>query len=379
MIIIYIFNDFNLVHLLKMGSCTSSPKTSKMQNVILPFRMNNHHNIQNHQKNSVDNNIDDKNYPKSNAKHKIGLESTVELTLYADTEEQLLPIYLNKDDQITISVQGQWSFYPEGDLCSITGHPNTIYNNYNIGQLLCRVQGGVCFPIANKKEIYKSDSNGQLLFYSNTDKCSVTPSGSLDITITGTTLLTNDQIDKESGWSSLYKPPKMGIYLTTDEYDLVNLINKIRINPHKFAKQYLDIINEPDASNYKETYNFLINYTPTPPLTISKVLYNAAKDHCKDIGTTGITGHISSKSNSTIKERIVKYSKSTSFQYFGENCSYGKKQPLSIALDMIIDVGLRNKYNQMNILNEKFNSIGVCILKHYSFKWVCVIVFAKDI
>lgn len=359
-----------------MGSCTSLPKTSKMQNLVTLNKKE----INSRHRSSVDTNIDNKSNHKSNvSQNKKATESSVKITLYPDIEELLLPIYLKANSQILITVQGKWSFYPEGDLCFIKGHENTCYNNFNIGQLFCKVQGGVSFPITKRTTVYKSNSNGQLILYANTDKCSVTSSGSLDITIEGATMMTQEQIDIESGWRALYKPPKIVAYLTKNEYELVNLINKIRVNPHKFAKQYLDIVNEPDASHCKETYDLLINYTPIPPLDISEALSSAAKSHCEDIGSKGITGHMSTVNNNTIKQRIMKYSLNSPILYFGENCSYGKQQPLSIALDMIIDSGLRNKYNQMNILNEGFNSIGVSILKHYSFKWMCVIVFAKDI
>lgn len=125
---------------------------------------------------------------------------------------------------------------------------------------------------------------------------------------------------------------------------------------------------------------FLIIYTAIPPLQLSQALTFASEEHAEDIGRLGLTGHISSSDDITIKKRIENHL-NKAVTYFGENILYGKKMPWSILVDMLIGFGLRNinNNNRLNILNESFDTIGICMTKHLSFKWVCVIVFGKDI
>ena len=152
--------------------------------------------------------------------------------------------------------------------------------------------------------------------------------------------------------------------MTKDEFELFDMINKVRINPNKFADLFFN--------KNEDTFHFLKKYSNTPPLIISKELVVAAYKQCDYL----INKNNIFNSNINIKQRIEEYYYKE-LNYFGVNILYGKKKGYSIIRDMLNDQYILDKRNRINILNEQFNEIGLCIKKHNIYKYVCVIIFNK--
>lgn len=296
------------------------------------------------------------------------------LKIYADIHEVQYPIYVQKNQELSFTgVSGEWSFLPEYGMTNYEGHSQSKYNNINVGALLFKVLGGETFYISNKLT-YVADSTGPLVFSANCDKSEAnfySPKGVIEVELKGGMPMTQEKIDQLCGW-------KITQINSTDisnkEREVIYYINKIRTSPQLFSKLYMSYFISSDNNNSKHKETICSKLTPLPELTFNISLSKAAKDHANDIGENGTTGHISSN-NKTIKERIEEYEKRV--EYFGENCCYSLGNSLAIVINMIVDNNLTDKFNQNNILNPSFTDIGICLRKHQSFKWCCVILFGK--
>lgn len=302
------------------------------------------------------------------------LNSTVTLTLETTIQAIDSLFFTKKGDAFLFTdIKGQWSIMPEYGMTSYEGYKIIQSSQHNLGCLLFRILGGKTLKAEVNKQ-YIADSTGQIQFFPNIDENDISfyqPKGYLEITAKGILQLSQSTIDSACGWVNL--PSSICPLLSQSENMIVNYINKIRSSPKLFSNLYLN-----SSPAYKEISGLLFEYTPIPHLVINESLIKTAQAHSKDIGESGITGHIGTD-NSTLKERITKYSRDKSIIYFGENCYYGINNPLALVIEMIFDNKSINKSNRMNILNPLFNSIGVSIYKHHAFKWCCIIAFGEII
>ena len=369
-----------------MGNCTYYPRTKKNSQIIIKS-----HRDESTQRNNPDeflsnNEFDAQSQETSNnilkedtlsiTKTNDTSHSSIKFTLIADTEPTLLPIALQANQTIVFDISGQWSFYPDYGKRDFKGYSNVMYNNINTGQLMGRVLGGSPFAIDKSKFTYTSEVSGQLMLYPNGDMISVKPEGELYISIEGE-CLTNSISDKMS-WNSIKISKRtneqFSNILSKEELELIELINKVRVNPSLFATQYIDKTNKDNS----ELFNFLNNYTPVGELATNVSLCDAAKSHSIDIGKIGLNGHISSDEKSTIGERVRKFS-NKKIKYYGENLLFGKRKAYSIIVEMLKGSTRNDRSNRYNILNEEYTHIGVSIRPHIAFKYGCVIVFGREL
>lgn len=302
------------------------------------------------------------------------LNSTASITLEATIQANDTLIFTKKGDPFSFtSVKGQWCILSEYGMTSYKGYQNIQSQQRNVCCLLFRILGGMTQMVEVGK-VYIADSTGQIQFFPNIDENDVTfynPKGYLEIKIKGTRKLLQNKIDSVCGWNNI--KPSASPFLTVKENMIVDYINKIRSAPRLFSNLYLNA-----NSAYKEIKEALLECTPISQLEVSEALTSTAQAHAKDIGESGITGHIGSD-NSTLKERVTKHSNGRKIVYFGENSYYSSDNPLSLVIEMILDNVSIDKSNRLNILNPQFNSIGVSIYKHHAFKWCCIIVFGEII
>lgn len=301
----------------------------------------------------------------------------VEIKVEADTTEQIFPVWVEKDIPVKIYVRGKWSLIPEYGQVNYKGHSNFNYKHrdVNIGALIGRIQGGSYFNVINGMSL-NPEVSGPIYFFANNSRFAVQPSGHLNVYLENVKQFNFDQIERMSGWDLNELDTTYGHdYLTKDEKLQIIFLNKIKVDPKLFAQQYLIHLIDLGES-YKEIYNKLLHYPSGKLLKPSKALYLAARDHAKDMGVNGTTGH-KSTDESDLRSRISRYSNEPS--YFGENCSYNLKNALSIVTQLIVDDGFQTRAHRANILNEIYTQVGISVQPHASYKFNCVQVFGSNI
>lgn len=118
---------------------------------------------------------------------------------------------------------------------------------------------------------------------------------------------------------------------------------------------------------------FLQKQKPIPPLSLSKGLSLAARDHAKDQGKTGQTGHAGSD-KSTMGQRIERYGQWETT--IGENIAYGGETARDVVIQLIVDDGVPSRGHRTNIFNASFLLVGIACGTHPGYRTVCVQDFA---
>lgn len=180
-------------------------------------------------------------------------------------------------------------------------------------------------------------------------------------------------------------------WLSSLEKEVIYEINRLRSNPGKYADDYLIVLRK----HYKQKY---LNYPgdlpllthegvnalnecirelqlqkPLPLVYPAKGLSLAAKDHVKDQGRTGKTGHIG-EDRSDLKTRIERYGQWN--VRIAENIAYGGISARQIVIYLLIDDGIKNRGHRLNFLNPDLRFIGVAEGKHPVYNRMIVMDFA---
>ena len=177
------------------------------------------------------------------------------------------------------------------------------------------------------------------------------------------------------------------------EKELFYLHNELRENPQSFIpklkecfKHFRKKIFHPPGEDPIQTYEgidaiddaiqFLKTQKPVEPLEYNDGIAQACKDHVLDIGTKGLTTHEGSD-DLNISDRIEKY-----VEWDGvtaESIDFGFKIPENIILNLLIDDGVKNRYQRYNLLNDKFKYIGIGAGPHIKYGSCIVIGYAMNI
>lgn len=163
-------------------------------------------------------------------------------------------------------------------------------------------------------------------------------------------------------------------YLNQEEKKVILFMNMARFDGPLFATTFLQEYikeNRLDKSSYIRSLQRDLNRLPSlPPLLPEADLTSVAQAHAKKTGEKGTTGH------SGFKKRFEPLM-GNPYDHVGENCSYGYETAIEIVLSLLIDEGIKEVGHRNNILSPDFNSIGIAIRPHRSYRVTCVMDFGS--
>ncbi|CAD8082988.1 unnamed protein product [Paramecium sonneborni] len=140
---------------------------------------------------------------------------------------------------------------------------------------------------------------------------------------------------------------------------------------HKPGETPLQTNEGPKVVN--ECIQFLQNQKPVGVMSWSKGLECAARDHVKDTGPKGVTGHTGTD-GSSMSDRIERYGEWD--VTIGENISYGQTTGEDVIIQLIIDDGVSSRGHRKNCFKAEFGAVGIYDGDHKQFKTQCVFDFA---
>lgn len=179
-------------------------------------------------------------------------------------------------------------------------------------------------------------------------------------------------------------------YLSRLEKAVVKEINLARTSPKEYLslleqfRKYYDgkhlklpgqtpILTREGTSAVVEAARFLRSQKSVFPLSPSKGMTLGARDHLRDLRTSGTSQHKGSD-GSQAWDRVNRYG--TWQNIIGENVSFGHTKARNIVMTLIIDDGVPNRGHRKNIFNPDFRLVGVACGDHPAYKTICVITFA---
>lgn len=122
-----------------------------------------------------------------------------------------------------------------------------------------------------------------------------------------------------------------------------------------------------------EAIRFLHAARPLPALRLSRGMSLGARQHVKDIGPRGATGHQGSH-GSQPGDRVNRYG--TWQGTMGENIAYGNDTAREVVTSFIIDDGVPSRGHRKSLFDAAFRVMGVACGTHAQYRSVCVVTFA---
>lgn len=164
-------------------------------------------------------------------------------------------------------------------------------------------------------------------------------------------------------------------YLNEEEKKLVLFMNMARHDGPLFSESFLPAYiqeNGLENSSYiRSLRKDLKKVSGLTPLIPEKDLTAVAQGHARLSGEKGKVGH------EGFKKRFEPLM-GNPYVHVGENCSYGYERAIDIVLSLLIDEGVKNVGHRKNILNPGFNSVGVSIRPHKTYRVNSVMDFGSQ-
>jgi uncharacterized protein YkwD len=179
-------------------------------------------------------------------------------------------------------------------------------------------------------------------------------------------------------------------YLSPLEKTVVNEMNLARTSPkeylsllEQFRKHYegkllklpgeTPILTKEGTSAVAEAIRSLRSQKPVSPFRPSKGMSLGARDHIRDLRTSGTSQHEGSDGSQTW-DRVNRYG--TWQKMIGENISFGHDKARNIVITLIVDDGVPDRGHRKNIFNPDFRVVGVACGDHPAYRAICAITFA---
>ncbi len=152
-------------------------------------------------------------------------------------------------------------------------------------------------------------------------------------------------------------------YLSSDEKEIIYILNLIRTDPVLFSKTVLKKYPALSGKGYLATDEFyyislvntLAKMQPLNLLVPDKACFESAQCHASSSGASGYAGH--KRTNGTCENKKT---------YNGECCDYGNSEPLEIVLSLLIDEGVPS-LGHRDIMLSSYTKVGVSIKPHKKY------------
>lgn len=163
-------------------------------------------------------------------------------------------------------------------------------------------------------------------------------------------------------------------YLNEEEKKVILFLNMARHNGPLFSETFLETYiqeNQLDNNSYiRSLRKDLKKARGLTPLHSEEDLTAIAQGHARKSGEKGTTGH------QDFKKRFEPLM-GDPYMHVAENCSYGYERAIDIVLSLLIDEGVKSLGHRNNILAPDFNSVGLAIRPHKSYRINCVMDFGS--
>jgi uncharacterized protein YkwD len=180
------------------------------------------------------------------------------------------------------------------------------------------------------------------------------------------------------------------INLSTVERGIITEMNRARSNPPAYSKVLLNWRNrfrgkqvqlkphlflqtQEGTPAIDEAIRALQQTRPVSTLKFSRGLTLAARDHVRDQGNRGITGH-NGRDGSNPFQRMERYGKWQTIA--GENIAYGPDSAQAVVRDLIIDDGVPDRGHRTNMFQPRYRLTGVACGYHSRYRVMCSIEYA---
>jgi uncharacterized protein YkwD len=180
-------------------------------------------------------------------------------------------------------------------------------------------------------------------------------------------------------------------YMSAAEKDIILELNMLRSDPRRYAELYIRprlayyngrqysgpgytniLLTEEGAGVVEECYNALIRMESVQLLYPREGLAKAARDHVRDTGPKGITGH-DGTDGSDPQVRSLRYGDKGA----GENLAFGDGfSPREVVVQLTIDDGVPGRGHRVNNMYNDYDSVGAAVGSHARYTTMTAINFS---
>ncbi len=153
-------------------------------------------------------------------------------------------------------------------------------------------------------------------------------------------------------------------YLTSDEKEMIYILNLIRQYPKQFKEtilaQWPALSHNRKLANstyYKSLVKTLDTMKPVGILEPDELAWKSALCHAKTSGKTGYVGH--DRQTTTCQNLI---------NLRGECCHYGFEKPIDVVLSLLIDENVPSLGHRKIMLSGNYQKVGISKQPHKTYR-----------